>query len=296
MEKCSFKIKGETLNYWYFKGPSGSPILHWAHGNGLNAPTYFNLLDRLSRFCTVYAWDARSHGLNTNLASPKIGETYSKYSEDLIELINHLYNKHKQRIIIAGHSFGGTLCVRVEHALKDKISKLILADPVLFTRVNYVASLILRAIKFKYPRALYLAQNAKNREYKWSNTKEVIRVLGKKNLFKNWDELSLENYVKYGTKSLGEDITLSCPPSVESQIFKDSEKEMLVKKISNLSTNTYIFLAAKGSPAFAKRAIEKSPFVLSQLTIEKSNHMFPIEMYKEFSNEIHTKVFKSTQN
>ena len=290
METASYNINDETLHYWFFKGPKNGPILHWAHANGFNGPTYYNLLSELSNFCNIYAWDARSHGMNLNLRKPASGRIFAQCTSDLIQFTNYLYEKHKKRIILAGHSFGATLCIKAENSLRDEVSKILLADPVLFTRFHAAASNLLRAFKFKHPKELYLAEYAAKRRNKWQNTAQAVANLSEKSLFKNWDKLSLQNYVTYGTNSIDGHIKLNCSPNIEAQIFKESEREFLSKQIINLSTETHLFLAAKGSPAFAKNSFKKSARTLSQSIIEDSNHSFPIEKYREFGKVMLEKI------
>ena len=291
MIATNFKINGETFKYWVLKGPAEGPILHWAHGNGFNAYTYHNLLKELSKSCTVYAWDARSHGLNSNLKDPETGNFYNRFSEDLIKLTEHLYKKHNQEIILAGHSFGATLCIRVENALRDKISKIILADPVLYTRFYAISSLLMRALKFKYPKDLYLAERALSRQNSWESVTSAISSLSRKPLFKDCDKSSLENYINYGTCMIDGLIKLNCSPIIEAQIFRESEKEYLASKIASLSTETHIFYAAKGSPSFAKRNFKRARTKLSESRISGSNHSFPIEMSMKFAVEVKNAIF-----
>jgi pimeloyl-ACP methyl ester carboxylesterase len=286
MEKLSFKLNDEDFTVWHLKGPQNGPVLHWSHANGFNALTYENLLKKLSTVCHVYSWDARSHGLTQNVKPAKSGYIYSQYCSDFIELINQLHEKHGTRVILSGHSFGATICIKSELALKNKISKLILADPVLFTPFYKVMSQILRFIKVKSPRALYLAHNARHRQNQWRNRAEVLSIFSQKKLFQNWDQKSLFNYIEYGTKSFEYGIKLSCPPEIESLIFKESENEFLSQKIRSFETDTYVFFASKGSPAFAKNAFNYTRRTIGQSTVLKSNHLFPIEKYKAFSERM----------
>ena len=286
MEHFSLKIDNEKFNIWYLKGPKGAPVLHWAHANGFNAPIYENLLRNLSQFCHVYAWDARAHGLSSELKLPIKNNIYKQYVKDFVGLINILYFKHNKPIIVAGHSFGATISIKAEAQLKGKISKLILADPVLFTPFAARASQIFRLLKFKKPKAVYLADNAAKRRHKWPNKDIALSHFSQKRLFKQWDSISINNYIEYGITSTAECVKLSCPPSIESLIFKESETQFLSEEINNLSINAHVYLASEGSPAFAKTALRKSKMIKNLVKIPLTNHLFPIEDYEKFSQEI----------
>ena len=286
MKQLELKIKDEVFYVWHIKGPRNGPILHWSHANGFNAPTYSNLLKKLSQFCHVYAWDARAHGLSSHLKLPVKKNIYNQYVKDFIELINLLYKKHSSPIIVAGHSFGATVGLKAEKSLKDRISKLILADPVLFTPFATRTSQFLRWLKFKKPRALYLAENAAKRQNIWLTKKDAFRSLSQKKLFKNWDATSLQNYIDYGITDNAKNVQLRCPRNIESLIFKESEYEFLSHEIANLSVESHVYLASTGSPAFAKNALQRSKNVKTLLTIPSTNHLFPIEEFEEFSRRI----------
>ena len=286
MKHFYFKINNENFNIWYLKGPKGAPVFHWAHANGFNAPIYENLLRKLSQFCHVYAWDARAHGLSSKLKLPVEKNIYKQYVQDFVRLINLLYDRHTRPIIVAGHSFGATVSIKAEAQLRGKISKLILADPVLFTPLAAKVSQVFRIFKFKNPKAIYLAENAARRQNMWISKDEAFSHLSQKRLFKNWDSTSMNNYIKYGLTSSTEYVKLSCPPSIESLIFKESETQFLSKEITDLSVDTYIYLASKDSPAFAKTALQKSRKIKSLVTLKSTNHLFPIEKYEEFSKHV----------
>ena len=286
MNPLKLKINDEVFTVWYLKGPRNAPIFHWSHANGFNAPTYQNLLKKLSQFCHVYAWDARAHGLSSDLKLPQKNNIYKQYVRDFVGLINVLYKKHSLPIIVSGHSFGATVCIKAEAALKGKISKLILADPVLFTPFTAQVSQIFRFLKFKQPRAIYLAENAAKRQNIWPSKNDAFLSLSQKQLFKNWDAISLQNYIQYGTMDTSETVQLRCPPEIESFIFRESENEFLSQEIINLSIPTHVYFASKGSPAFAKSAFRTSVNTTTRMIIPSTAHLFPIYTYEKFSTEI----------
>ena len=286
MKQLQLKVNNENFNIWYIQGPQNSPILHWSHANGFNGATYENLLKKLSRFCHIYAWDARGHGLNFKLQQPAPTKIYHQYTDDLVGLINLLFAKHSKPIILAGHSFGATICIKAEQILKGKVSKLLIADPVLFTPFAARMSQILRFLKFKKPREIYLAQNAAKRQDTWPTRDDAFIYLKKKSLFKNWDNHTLQNYIKYGTVNITNGTRLSCSRNLESLIFQESETEFLFEEIEGLSVNTHVYFASQGSPAFAKYKFRKSKKTKTAIKIPYSNHLFPINRYDEFSNKV----------
>ncbi len=286
MEKLEFKIKNELFTIWHFRGPPTGPVMHWAHANGFNGPTYHFLLESLSKHCTVYAWDARKHGGTQGVSKPVKEKIFQTYSNDLQSVIETLYRRHEKPIILAGHSFGASLCVGVESQLQGKISRLILCDPVLFTPLYSWLSVLGRFLKLKKPREIYFAQNALKRRNLWNNFDEIYDSYQGRNLFKKWDHVSLKNYIKFGTQRFGHKLQLSCHPEIESMIFSQCEKEFMSKRIRNLSTSTSLFLAQKGSPAFAKSVFAACNTKVDIIMMNDSSHFFPVENYKALNKQI----------
>lgn len=291
MRKKKFTVNDEAFNVWYWEGPKDSGVIHWAHANGFNGPTYYRLLSNLSKHFHVYAWDSRLHGLSQNLTMPNHGNVYDIYSKDLIGIIDIIHAAHNRPVILAGHSFGASLCVKAEKALRDKVSCIILADPVLFTPLQTAACRVLRYLGLKRPKELYLSQNALKRKNFWSHSSILQEEYSNKSLFRNWDADSLKKYVEYGTIKRGLGIQLACSPKIESQIFAESENSFLGKSIITLKTPTHLFLASYGSPPSSKIAIWKSKQIFTKRKILNSNHFFPVEKADEFS-EIVLKILK----
>ena len=69
-------------------------------------------------------------------------------------------------------------------------------------------------------------------------------------------------------------------------IFEESEYEFLAKEITQISVDTQVYLAEKGSPAFAKRAFKKIKTKKIVETLGSANHLFPIEEYDRFGMQI----------
>ena len=295
MEKLQLFLNQEAFNVWYFRGPEKAPIIHWAHATGFNGPTYSMLLNELSNTFHVYAWDARLHGHTQGLSQPKSKNFIQTYCDDLVNLIEVIYQKHNNKVILAGHSFGAALCIKAEQRLKNKISTLILADPVLFTPFLSLMSRLGRLIKLRKPKNMYLAQNAARRRNHWRSFDEIYVNYKKKVLFKKWPDEALKNYIKYGTKSSNSGVYLACPPEVESQIFLECENEFLFDSISKLNTPTTLVIADNGSPAFGLNAFKNSKAKIKTVKLSNETHFFPVENHKILTREV-SKIFFSDQN
>ena len=113
MKRLKIKTARGDLSVCFWKGPADAPILHWAHANGFNGRTYDRLLSKLTGNFNVYAWDAPGYGMTEkgpfyDEANPVLGNSY-----DLEALISELNRKHNRKILLGGHSIGGSLSLMV---------------------------------------------------------------------------------------------------------------------------------------------------------------------------------------
>ena len=286
MKKISLKTDDGNISILNIPGPNfDSPVLHWAHANGFNALTYLKLLKNLSNQFNVYAWDARGHG-RTNLSSDFKGELYKTFVKDFKKLLDFLFYKHGKKIICAGHSFGATLTLMSCYDNSEFISKIILADPVIFTNKVKYMSKIARFMNFKRPKNLYLSQNALNRRNRWKNLDEAYAFYKEKKFFLNWEKSCIKNYLKDGTKLTKNGIKLSCDPALESMIFKESENLNLLKEIKNFPKPIYLYIAERNSPAFGKNYFKKNKNLKQMKLIKNSDHFFPLNKNKYFCDII----------
>ena len=123
---------------WGSEGPHKIP-LHFAHANGFNGQTYSRILSGLSDRFHIRAWDARGHGATTLPADPAQHRNWYVYRDDLIAMIEPFVKATGRKVILAGHSMGGTASVMAAAARPDLVRGLVLADPVMFpSRARYI--------------------------------------------------------------------------------------------------------------------------------------------------------------
>lgn len=286
MKRIFFKTSKGKISILHFPCYNKtSPVIHWAHANGFNALTYKKLLTNLSKYFHVYAWDACGHG-KTNLQVNLKKNFYDTCSEDLKNILTFIHEKHQKKIICAGHSFGGTLSLIASSKNPSIISKILLADPVIFTHKIRYLSKIARFLKLKNPKNIYLSKNALNRKYIWDSEEEIINSYKNKSFFENWEINCIKNYISDGIIKNNNEIKLSCSPKLESKIFKESEDLNLYKLIKKISLPTYLYLSDNNSPTFAKTIFEKNKNVKLVFTLKKTDHFFPITKSNIFIKKI----------
>lgn len=108
---------------------SGAPVL-LLHGLNIGWGQWYPNLRELAKKFTVFALDLPGCG-NSGYLDFKI----SNFEKDFVETIESFIQVHKLRHpIVLGHSFGGSIALKVSLNNKSGIKKLILVDPIGFTK------------------------------------------------------------------------------------------------------------------------------------------------------------------
>ena len=185
MKRINLKTSRGAVSTCFWGGPKNAPVLHWAHANGFNGQTYATLLNKLRSRFNIYAWDTPGYG------KTKIGENYDSknpvlgYARDLEAFIEALYSRHNRKILLAGHSIGGSLSIMISGKVKEKISGLILADPVI---INSKYKYLTRFFgPFGYVSStIKLTNQALNKRDKWTSIEDIEKSYSGRGAFKTW--------------------------------------------------------------------------------------------------------------
>ena len=274
----------------FWKGPADAPILHWAHANGFNGQTYNRLLRKLTRDFNVYAWDAPGYGMTENGAfydkvNPVLGNSY-----DLEALIIELNKKHKRKILLGGHSIGGSLSLMASKYIEEKISGLILADPVV---INYHYQYLTKYLgPLGYDSStLKLTKQALKKRDRWDSFETVLNSYTKRGIFSTWKEGFLKDYLLGGTKSDKNGVYLSCRPEIEAASFKNTEIVATPKIIKGTSVPIALLVAEIGSTTASLASFKRLPNLKKLEIFESGTHFFPMEQPDKLISII--KGFKS---
>ena len=290
MKRIRVQTERGDISTCFWKGPKEGPVLHWAHANGFNGQTYSRILNKLTSKYNVYAWDTPGYGMSDvgsfyDPVNPVLG-----YSRDLAALIKELYKKHTSKIVLGGHSIGGSLSMMASKDLNDKVGGLILADPVV---INYYYKYFTKFFgPFGYDsNTIKLYRQALKKRSKWNNFDEVLNSYTNRGIFKTWKEGFLYDYLSGGTKRGKNSIYLSCNPETEAASFINTEKITTPNIIKNINTPTLLLIAEFGSTTASVRSFKKLKHLQRVETIKGGSHFFPMEQPDKIISVI--KGFKS---
>lgn len=117
------------------KGTDGkAPVLLFLHGGpGNSVMSYANrFTNELQKHFVVVQWDQRGSGKTANLNHPDIPLTVYLMTTDAVEVTRYLCARFKkEKIYLAGHSWGGFLALRVAHEVPELLLACIPSAPMI---------------------------------------------------------------------------------------------------------------------------------------------------------------------
>ena len=110
-------------------GPADRTIdVVFLHANGFNALTYRSILGPLAAGLRVLAVDQRGHGASRLEARPEGRRSWKDFRDDLVALLDAL---DQPPVVLSGHSMGGTVSLLAAAVRPQRVSSLVLFDPVI---------------------------------------------------------------------------------------------------------------------------------------------------------------------
>ena len=167
--------------------------LIFSHANGFNAATYRSLLSPLSTSLRIWAPDLRGHGRSTlpTFARPKT--SWRDHRDDLLALLEAVDGPP---VVMAGHSMGGTASLLAAAERPDRVSSLVLFDPVIWKRAAVVAFNLPFAHRFvgRIP----IAAAARRRRSRFDSREQAMAAYRGRGAFKGWPDAVLADYLSEG--------------------------------------------------------------------------------------------------
>ncbi len=209
---------GEALTVWRWPAEAGRPSLHWAHATGYHARAYTPLLDELSAFINVRAWDMRGHGASAAAGNPEMFRSWETYYRDLIALADAA----DAPLWLAGHSIGATASVMAAARRPEKVRGLLLAEPVLMDRRQGFKLAVAKLLRQSHRSGL--AAGAARRRARFESRPVALENYRGRGGFKTWPEEWLAAYVEHGfVDDVDGGVSLAATPAWESATFTATE-------------------------------------------------------------------------
>ncbi|ADM10021.1 hydrolase, putative [Parvularcula bermudensis HTCC2503] len=204
---------GDVFHTWTSTGQR-SRDLAFFHANGFNGATYRSFVAPLTDTFRVGLPSLRGHGFTT------VGPTPSLSSWEIIGDDMRAWAKGwglRDGAVMIGHSLGAYAALRVAAAYPERISRLILIEPVL---LHPLARWIFRTpVRYLIKPHLPLVKATLRRRAHWPSREAVIEKLRPHPFFRDWEEAAFFDYLEEGLMPAAEGVRLSCPPKWEAALF-----------------------------------------------------------------------------
>ena len=287
MERKVFTSKtGEDFSYLSNENEQNDINFVFFHATGFNVETYRILLDELvnksnSRI-NLYALDQRGHGFSKARAAPSELHSWSDFLIDGLDFIDSLSG----RIVCSGHSMGSVIAAKIASIRKERIEKLFMIEPVLYSYwESFKFSLM---SKMKINRKLDIASGAAKRRREFDSLEHALTSYRGRGAFKTWGDEWISNYLLVGTEETEEgNIQLTCAPEWESATFRSSSMDTwkYLKKIQIPSQVVYGEASHTYSPKARIEIISLGNNWKSKC-YDDATHFLPMEQVESVTEDI----------
>ena len=196
-------------------GDADRPVdLVFVHANGFNALTYRTLLAPLSGSLRLWAPDLRGHGGTTLPADPAGHRSWADHRDDLIALIDAIDGPP---VVLSGHSMGATSALLAAAERPDRVSGLVLFDPVIWSRWAVAAFQL--PLLDRIPSRIPLVKGARRRRATFDSREQAMAAYTGRGAFKGWPEMMIADYLVDGLVETDAGFTLACAPDWEASNY-----------------------------------------------------------------------------
>jgi pimeloyl-ACP methyl ester carboxylesterase len=251
-------------------GDQKRPVdLVFVHANGFNAMTYRTLLAPLSGSLRIWAPDLRGHGRTALPTDPKGRRGWTDHRDDLIALLEALDGPPT---VLAGHSMGGTAALLAAAERRERVSKLVLLDPVIWRRWTVLAFQLplLDGLASRIP----LVRSALRRRAVFDSREQAMAAYSGRGAFRGWPEVMLADYLADGLIEGPDGLVLACPPAWEASNYAAQSHDPW-RALKRLDRPVHILKGEAGSTCH----VPERPRGLPRVTVETvpgGSHFFPM--------------------
>ncbi len=251
-------------------GDARRPVdLIFVHANGFNAMTYRSLLAPLSGTLRIWAPDLRGHGRTTLPADPNGRRGWADHRDDLAALLGALDGPPT---VLAGHSMGGTSALLAAAERPDRVSKLVLLDPVIWRR--WVVTAFHLPLLDRLASRIPLVKSARRRRAVFDSREQAMAAYAGRGAFRGWPEIMLADYLADGLIETDEGLALACPPEWEASNYASQSHDPW-RALKRLDRPVRILKAEAGSTCHVPEPPRGLPRVTVG-TVHGGTHFFPM--------------------
>ena len=257
-----------------------SPVIHFAHANGIPSACYQKLFSALSdqfRVCSVAA-------LGTEPLYP-IDDQWRLLTQQVIDSIEA--QSAGQKVVAVGHSLGALLSFQAARLRPDLIQQVIMLDPPLMLGLKSLALHVSKKFGHHLIDRMTPAQVSARRRDHWPSREDAAQRLLQRKFFQEWDADCFADYIRFGLQDHATGgVSLSIPKASEVAIFRSMPSLWWLPFIQTASMPVDM-LIGRDSP-FIKHIDRQK--LRKKLAIEyhlsQGGHMFPLQYPQQTAAQI----------
>lgn len=257
-----------TLSVLDFGDVSRPVDLVFVHANGFNAYTYRRLLQPLSGALRIWAPDLRGHGQTNLPLTTDIRRGWQDHRDDLISLLKSIEGPP---VALAGHSIGGVSSLLAAAEVPERVSRLLLLDPVIWGRLA-VAMFHVPGLNRLSSRAPIVKSTLRRRAL-FESREQALNSWRGRGAFKGWPDAVLADYVSSGLVETPQGLALACSPQWEASNYA-SQSHNPWRAMRRYNGALRILKAETGSLTTA--SAHNVPDNVIVETVEGGGHLFPM--------------------
>lgn len=193
-------------------GDQNRPVdLVFSHANGFNAATYRSLLAPLSASLRIWAPDLRGNGRSNLPTFTRPKTSWLDHRDDLLSLLETIDGPP---VVLAGHSMGGTASLLAAAERPDRVSSLVLFDPVIWKRSAVLAFNL--PFVHRLAGRIPIAAATLRRRAVFESREQAMAAYRGRGAFKGWPDMVLADYLSDGLTETAEGFSLTAAPAWEA--------------------------------------------------------------------------------
>ena len=251
-------------------GDPNRPVdLIFSHANGFNAATYRSLLSPLSASLRIWAPDLRGHGGSDLPVFARPKTSWLDHRDDLLSLIQSIDGPP---VVLAGHSMGGTASLLAAAERPDRVSRLVLFDPVIWKRSAVLAFNL--PFAHRLMAAIPLAKSTLRRRSLFDSREQAMAAYRGRGAFKGWPDMVLADYLSEGLAETPQGLALTATPAWEAANYS-AQAHNPWRALRRYHGPTRILKAEHG----ALTSVPIAPRGLTHVSVEAvagGGHLFPM--------------------
>jgi pimeloyl-ACP methyl ester carboxylesterase len=255
---------------WPAAPPKRAPALLFTPGNGFAVQAYRPALAGLPADVAVHALNHRGHG------GSEVPAALRDWDGMLADLRAYVEQHMAAPAILAGHSMGAMLSLRLAAEAPALVAGLLLLEPPLRFRRGEPLTPEQAELRDAF------IERARNRRDRWASRAEAAAWFRGSVVYRLWDERAREGFVAAGLAAAPEGVALACPPWLEAACYETVPQQELYAW-ADAARCPALLLRGLDSPIANVPAFEELAAALPVCALlpVPGGHAFPLEHPRE---------------